>query len=131
MNTQKQEHSRSAIIYTRTATLDSSDEIHAKQKAECEANIRDISKMLGTPIKIKEHISDNGFSANDECRPGMYSLMDSIHQGDVDFVVVFDCSRLTRSTDTFWEFINFLSERHIDLIVCDASVNGIRVCKCK
>jgi site-specific DNA recombinase len=91
---------QNAIIYGRLAMVEDDDQRLEAQRRRC----RQKASRLGLRV-VGEHL-DVGYSAATLDRPGLRSLLGRIEEGDVDYVVVDELTRLSRDLHdwrTLWQ----------------------------
>jgi site-specific DNA recombinase len=91
-----------AAVYTRKSSeegLEQSFNSLDAQRAACEAYIQSQTHEGWT--LVPDHFDDGGFSGGNMDRPGLQQLLELVHGGEVDVIVVYKIDRLTRSLMDF------------------------------
>ncbi len=105
--------SKTVAIYIRVSTLDQAREgysLAAQQKTLLEWAERNGCTVYSV-------YADEGISGKDIChRPAMVEMLDAVKQGNIDLVLVWALSRLTRSVRDLYETWELLQEHDCGLI---------------
>ncbi len=104
-------------IYTRKSSeegLDQSFNSLQAQREACDAFILS-QKHEGWAV-LTNHYDDGGFSGGTMERPALKRLLNDIHSGKVDTIVVYKVDRLTRSLADFAKIIEILDARKVSFV---------------
>lgn len=104
-------------IYTRKSTSEGLDQAFNSldaQRESAEAYIAS-QKHLGWQI-LPDRYDDGGFSGGTIERPAMQRLIEDIHAGKIDCVVVYKVDRLSRSLLDFARLIKLFEEKRVHFV---------------
>jgi site-specific DNA recombinase len=104
-------------IYTRKSSEEGLEQdfnsLHAQREA-CEAFIAS-QKHEGWKV-IKTAYDDGGFSGGSIDRPALKTLLDDVHSGKIDVVVVYKVDRLTRSLADFAKIVEVFDSQGVSFV---------------
>ncbi|GAA4726440.1 Resolvase, N terminal domain [Promicromonospora umidemergens] len=105
-----------AAIYTRTASEDT-EQIGAMRQVEecqrlCQENQWDVAAVVG-----------DSASGNDNDRPGWGRLLNMVKGNEVDIVVAWQASRLTRSAEELKDFSDLAAEHGVGIATVQQSTH--------
>ena len=104
-------------IYTRKSTtigLDQDFNSLDAQRDACEAYIA--SQRQAGWILIPTQYNDGGFTGGNTERPALQQLLEDVHNGEIDCVVVHRVDRLSRSLIDFAKLIDLFEKRQIGFV---------------
>ena len=104
-------------VYTRKSSEDgleqSFNSLHAQREA-CEAYIKS-QQSEGWKVMSEEY-NDGGFSGGTMVRPGLNRLLEKIHAGQIDVVVVYKVDRLSRSLADFVRMVETFEKHGVSFV---------------
>ena len=100
---------KKVIIYARVST---SSQEYDRQLEE----LRAYCKKMGFEV-VKEFAETVSGAKKVADRAALTELLNYVEANDVDKVVIYECSRLSRRVLDFLEVIEFLSERHVSVFI--------------
>jgi site-specific DNA recombinase len=87
----------------------------AMQRKRCQEFVEGLSLQKNSSYKIIEHLEDNGYSGKNTDRPQFQRLVRLIKSKKIQFVIVTELSRLSRSNADFHEFIKLCKDSSVEL----------------
>ena len=98
-------------IYTRKSTEDGLEQEFNSLDAQREACAAYISSQRHEGwTQVRQSYDDGGFSGGSMNRPGLKQLLDEVHAGKIDVIVVYKVDRLTRSLADFAKIVEILDK---------------------
>lgn len=108
-----------AIAYTRVSTTAQAETGHSldeqRERMQNMAAFRGIEEII--------YIEDSGVSAATLNRPGIHRIFEVVAGGQIDYVMVTDLDRLTRSVGDLQTLINFFRENGTEFISASESLD--------
>lgn len=124
---------RYGLSYGRVSTVDQfenedgtrrEDASPEMQKVKNKAYIDSLNaRSKDVEYRIKEHLSDDGFSAKNTNRPNYQRMCSEIASGKIDFIVASEISRLNRNTTDFLELLNHCERYNVHLMIIDLNLD--------
>jgi DNA invertase Pin-like site-specific DNA recombinase len=119
---------RRCAVYTRKSSEEgleqSFNSLHAQREA-CEAFIK--SQANEGWRLVRTHYDDGGLSGASMERPALQRLLEHIHQGLVEVVVVYKVDRLTRSLADFARIVELFDAQQVSFVAVAGSRSWIRL----
>src|SRR3990167_7885380 len=89
------------------------------QMQRCLEYVKGLSLQKSATYEIIEHLEDLGYSGKTTDRPDFQKLVRLIEQGQIDFVVVTELSRISRTTADFHNFFKQCKDNDVELHLLD------------
>lgn len=85
------------------------------QRKRCQEFVAGLSLQKKADYQITQHLEDNGYSGKNTNRPQFQKLETMIKQKKIQFVIVTELSRLSRSNSDFHKFLQLCKENAVEL----------------
>lgn len=106
---------KKTALYARTST--------DKQETGLEAQLMACKKWCSEhSIDDIREFTDDGVSGKEEHRPGLDALFDAARSGEIERVVVYSLSRLSRNWIHSWNFVLELKELGVEFVSCTETI---------